>query len=139
VQIIWAGPRPVVGGPMRADISPPVPLRETLALMCRAQRMVMTLNNFSHSLSERLLSAMSRGCIPVTQSNVLIDGTFAEGDVIVRLEDDLANLADVLGQEWTVREFADRSAAAKRRVASAFSPATRVREFLTQMKLVDGR
>jgi hypothetical protein len=135
VHIVWAGPRPEVEGAIRANIRPAIRLLDALALMSRARFMVMTLNNFSHSLSERMLSAMARGCVPITQSNALIDREFAEGRGLLLLKDDLSNLASVLDACPEGADFDRLSRAAQQRVIHEYSPAARVRQFLTYPSL----
>ncbi|QLQ30569.1 MAG: hypothetical protein HZT40_01840 [Candidatus Thiothrix singaporensis] len=44
---------------------PPANMGKTLELMSESKAMLMMLNSFSHSLSERLLSAMRHHCLTI--------------------------------------------------------------------------
>jgi hypothetical protein len=135
VDMVWAGPVPQVPFEVKARVRPAIPLTETLDLLCRSRYMVMALNNFSHGLSERLLSAMARGCVPITQSNALIDQSFRDGEHLVVLQSDLGNLDPIVAQAQSKGEFAAMSSAARARVMDEFSPATRVRQMLSHLNL----
>ena len=66
----------------------------------------MLLNNFSHGLSERLLSAMHRRCCVISSTNSLIEQTFQHRDNILLLNTSLGNLDEniELASETQIRD-----------------------------------
>jgi glycosyltransferase involved in cell wall biosynthesis len=134
IHVVWSGPIPEVTGKITALVRPELPLLATLDLMCKSRYMIMTLANYTHSLSERLLSAMARGCVPIVQSNALIDRAFRDGKSIMKLKGDLSNFDEVVQQVQSHDRFYEMSMNGRRRVRQEFSPAARVRQFFTHFE-----
>jgi glycosyltransferase involved in cell wall biosynthesis len=130
VDIVWDGELPETRGEIAARIEPKLPFAQALARIARARAMVMSLNAFTHSLSERLLSAMRSGCVPIVQTNALISDLFRDGVDLLLLDSRLGNLEEAIARAGDPDVLAEISAAAQRRVATEFSVATRVRQLL---------
>lgn len=90
--IVWAGPVPELARRPEAKILEKTHLEVTLNMINQARTMVMLLNNFSHGLSERLLSAMRRRCCVISSTNKLIEQTFKHQENILLLNSHLGNL-----------------------------------------------
>ena len=69
-----------------------MPQTKTLKIFYAARCCVMVQPNHPFSHSERMLNAMSRGCIAVTDENDAIRAEFTEGFHYLGLDDDYANL-----------------------------------------------
>lgn len=128
--IVWAGKAPENTPPVRAQVLGKTRVDQTLALMDQAETMVMVLNNFSHGLSERLLSAMHRGCCVISLPNSLIESTFSHGRELLLADSDLRNLDALLEQAADPERRRAIVSAARERMAPAFSVAARVDEIL---------
>ena len=76
LTLVWKGELPRVKLHKDTILLPPTSMEKTLALMSESKSMLMLLNNFTHSLSERLLSAMHSRCLTICNRNALIDESF---------------------------------------------------------------
>lgn len=91
--IVWNGdwPSDVALHP-KTTVLPKQPFLNTLVLMAQSQIMVMGLPPFTHGYSERLLSALHRGVLPLTTVNHAVQDVFSEGQhvMITRTTEDIA-------------------------------------------------
>jgi hypothetical protein len=94
--IVWAGPVPELHRRPEATVLTKTRIDATLNMINKTRTMVMCLNNFSHGLSERMLSAMHRRCCVISSTNSLIETTFKHRDNILLLNTDLGNLDECL-------------------------------------------
>jgi len=94
--IVWAGAVPRLHRRPEATVLTKTRLDATLNMINKARTMVMVLNNFSHGLSERMLSAMHRRCCVISSTNSLIEQTFKHRDNILLLNTNLGNLDECI-------------------------------------------
>lgn len=133
LRIVWRGPLPPVPLHPRTEVRPGCSVEEMLALADDARIFFISLNSFTHSLSERLLSAMYRGCVAATTGNALVDASFVNGKDCAILRPDLDDLEAV----WEISDD-DASAIgvrARAAVRDRYAPDRRAAEFLSALGL----
>jgi Glycosyl transferases group 1 len=99
-----------------------MPQMKTLKVFYAARCCVMAQPNHPFSHSERMLSAMSRGCIAATDVNNAIRAEFTEGLHYLGLDDDYANLDEQLERLNDDALTQDIARAAREAVGRAHDP-----------------
>lgn len=130
MTLVWSGPRPPIDLHPDTRVIAGNTLTETLALCRSAKAMAMCLNNFPYSLSERLLSAMARGAVVLCHANAMIEDVFRDGEDILMLEADGANVGDQLATLQVTSRADAIVAAAATKVERQFTADARVGQFL---------
>jgi hypothetical protein len=133
MHLVWSGPRPAVTLHSDTVVTAGNTLPSTLALCAKSKAMVMCLNNFPYSLSERLLSAMHQGAVVLCHGNAMIDQTFRDGEDILMLDAGAGNVDDQLARLKDADFTRALSDAARRKVMASFSPDVRVGQFLSAL------
>jgi hypothetical protein len=95
--------------------------------------MAMCLNSFPYSLSERLLSAMQRGAAVLCTRNAMIDAVFKDGEDILSLNGDGANVGAQIARLREPGFGAQLAELARNKVEREFSPDVRIAQFLTSL------
>jgi glycosyltransferase involved in cell wall biosynthesis len=108
-------------------------LPETLALCRQAKAMAMCLNNFSYSLSERLLSAMDLGTAVICAPNAMIADTFTDGEDILTLGAAYDNVDIQIARLQDAAFGAALTTRAQRKVRRDFSPDKCVQQFIAAL------
>ncbi len=134
--IVWSGPLPSHAGPVRAEVRPATRLDQSFALMDQARGMVMALNCFGAALSERLLTAMRRGCLVISHPNALIRETFRPGEDILLFTGDARSFDDALAAAADPGPSLAIAQAGQAAMDDRFSPQTRADEFLQALDLL---
>jgi glycosyltransferase involved in cell wall biosynthesis len=138
MHLVWSGPKPDITLHPGTVVTAGNTLAETLALCRQAKAMVMCLNSFSYSLSERLLSAMERGAAALCIRNAMIDDTFKDGEDILALNGHGENVGAQLAR-LRERGFGDRiTAAARAKVVREFSPDVCIAQFVSALEQFHG-
>lgn len=79
LTLVWRGELPDSQLHPGTTLLPPANMGKTMELMSESRAMLIMLNSFTHSLSERLLSAMRRQCLTLCNRNSLIEESFMHG------------------------------------------------------------
>jgi len=96
LTLIWSGPLPVKNLHPKTNLIESAPLEKTLNMIAHSRTVIMCLNNFTDSLSERLLSSMVRGSAVISNTNTLIESSFKESEEILVYDAKMSNIEDKL-------------------------------------------
>lgn len=123
LTLVWKGQLPDVKLNRHTTILPSTNIENSLYLMSQSKTMLMLLNSITHSLSERLLSAMYRRCIPVCNNNSLINKLFIDGKEMFFFGAKFENLHSTLEQVLTKNvDFDQIAESAFNALAEQYSP-----------------
>lgn len=133
MYLVWSGDPPNVSLHPDTVLVSGTTFPETLDLMSRSKAMAMCLNNFSCSVSERLLSCMHRGAAVLCHGNTLIDSSFRDGKTFFRLDNDFKNVTHKIECLEDGALVENVTQAARTLVMEEYSPEIRVRQFLSSI------
>lgn len=132
VHLVVSGDRLTLDAHPKASVQVGTTLPETLTLMEHAGVMAMALS-FNDGLSERFLSAMHRGCVPLIVPNRLLAENFQDGVHHLAIKPDMSDIHQVLDRARDPRLLDSMAQAGKAAVTDTYSPERIVGRFLASI------